>query len=90
MFCDGKMLTFQAVVLEMNRLGLVVDLGGASSTSSMDAMRVSRASVIMSNVKAASKCPPHVQHAVGDAVLAKLVRPTYQVEFISRNLCTRF
>ena len=55
----------------MNRLGLVVDLGGTSVFSALDALLASKASVLASNVFAGAKCSG--DRAVGDAVLAKLV-----------------
>ena len=66
------MLSFhQRVVLEMNRLGMMVDISHVSEESMLDALRYSRAPVIFSHSSARSPCN-HRRNA-NDNVLRKLV-----------------
>ena len=61
----------QRVVLEMNRLGMMVDISHVSEDSMLDALRYSRAPVIFSHSSAKSPCN-HRRNA-NDDVLRKLV-----------------
>ncbi|XP_047741112.1 dipeptidase 2-like [Hyalella azteca] len=62
------------LVLEMNRLGLLVDVSGSSAATSRDAMFVSRAPVIFNNAFTRAKCPTLAPTAVDDDIISRLSR----------------
>ena len=65
-------LLHQRVILEMNRLGMMVDISHVSEESMLDALRYSRAPVIFSHSSARGPCN-HRRNA-NDNVLRKLVK----------------
>ncbi|KAF2361564.1 Renal dipeptidase family [Trinorchestia longiramus] len=59
-------------VVEMNRLGLLVDLGGSSTATARDAILVSRAPVLFSNAFTRAKCPIMAPSAIDDHILSRM------------------
>ena len=72
LYCDVFYhLPFQRVVLEMNRIGMAVDLSHVSRKTMLDAIKFSHAPVMFSHSGAYSLCAHH--RNVHDDVLLKLV-----------------
>ena len=63
--------SIQLVILEMNRLGMMVDLSHVAQTVMADVLHVSRAPVIFSHSCAFALCPHH--RNVPDHILRRLV-----------------
>ena len=62
---------FQNVILEMNRLGMIVDLSHVAKKTMLDALKISRAPVIFSHSSSFRLCN-HFRN-VQDDVLVKLL-----------------
>ena len=64
-------IDFQKVVIEMNRVGMLVDLSHVSEQVMLDALEVTRTPVIFSHSSSFEICPH--RRNVKDNVLQKLV-----------------